>query len=123
MTFEDLTPVEQQQECYSEMHKSLYGFRPRHATAEQWASLEWLDAQIAELVKVAPAIQAADAAREQARITRFEGAVTRTMAAGKCDRTTAIRWIMDAEDEDCRRDPEYFEYTMGLPYGYLKSHP
>jgi cephalosporin-C deacetylase-like acetyl esterase len=38
--------AEELQGYYSDFHKDFYGFRPRGATEEQWASKEFLVAQI-----------------------------------------------------------------------------
>lgn len=45
-TWNELSEVEQLQEIYSDTYKSAYGFRPRHATTEQWNSVEWLQEQL-----------------------------------------------------------------------------
>ena len=37
-TFED--------NLFSDLHKDAYGFRPRHATTEQWNSVKWLQEQL-----------------------------------------------------------------------------
>jgi len=34
------------QDIYSDIYKDVYGVRPRHMTAEQWSSLEWLKAEL-----------------------------------------------------------------------------
>ena len=45
-TWDELSEVEQLQEIYSDVYKSAYGFRPRHATTEQWNSAKWLQEQL-----------------------------------------------------------------------------
>ena len=44
--WEELTLVEQLQETWSDFYKSVYGFRPRFASDEQWNSADWLQAEI-----------------------------------------------------------------------------
>lgn len=45
-TWDELSEVEQLQCIYSDVHKDVYGFRPRHATTEQWNSVKWLQEQL-----------------------------------------------------------------------------
>ena len=45
-TWDELSEVEQLQCVYSDVHKDVYGFRPRHASAEQWNSVKWLQEQL-----------------------------------------------------------------------------
>jgi hypothetical protein len=39
------------------------------------------------------------------------------MGAG--DRKTALRWMIDSEEDYC--DSGYMEYSHGLPYGYIEK--
>ena len=48
-TWNELTEAEQLHCIYSDNHKDVFGFRPRHMTAEQVASVEWLKNAIAKL--------------------------------------------------------------------------
>lgn len=115
------TELEEAQQLYSDFHKELYGFRPRSATADQWADLAWLQAQIADLDRAAVGIRAEEAAQEADAIATFEAAVARSMQAGAPDRATAVRWLREATgDEYAMYDDGMFEYANGLPYGYLK---
>lgn len=116
-----LTDLQDAQQFYSDFHKSLYGFRPR-PSAEQWMSLTWLEARIAELHAAAPAIEAEERESERLAIAAFETLVQNTMALGAGDRATAIRWLRDATGDDYAiNDDGYFEYTHHLPYGYLRE--
>lgn len=116
-----LTPLEEAQSYYSDFYKELYDVRPRHATAEQWNSLEWLEKQIAALQEDAPRVAAEHRARENAAIERFEALVKTTIEAGAGNRVLALKWLREAQnDEHAEIDDEYFEYCHGLPYGYLK---
>lgn len=115
----EYTPLEEAQSFYSDFYKELHGFRPRFATAEQWNSLEWLEAQIKDLHAYAPIVEAEEAAREKEEIERFEALVATTIEAGAKDRESALRWIMDASD--CDGDWEYLCYQHCLPYGYFKK--
>lgn len=121
-SFAALSEVEQLQSLFSDYHKSVHGFRPRFGTDTEWNSIQWLEAQVAQLDAVAPAIEAQEAAAEQAAIARFEAQLQATVAAGAGDRATAIRWLVEAEGDDyCTFDPDYFCFLNGLPYGYIKK--
>jgi len=48
-TWNQLSEAEQLHCIYSDTHKDVFGFRPRHMTPEQVASVEWLKNAIAKL--------------------------------------------------------------------------
>ena len=45
----ELSETEQLGSIYSDAHKDVFGFRPRHMTVEQLTSVEWLSNAIAQL--------------------------------------------------------------------------
>jgi hypothetical protein len=45
-----------------------------------------------------------------------------TRKFGNCDRSTAVRWLLEGEFPD-NQDESFFEYNHGLPYGYLRNFP
>ena len=46
-----MSELEILQDIYSDIYKDVYGVRPRHMTAEEWSSLEWLKAELDSLRK------------------------------------------------------------------------
>lgn len=111
-----LTEREYQIEHIVNLHKSAYGFKPRWEWDEM--SDSDLDAEAERLSVEAKAEAKREDEREALRVAEFEGMVADTIAAGAKDRETAIRWLRDAEG--ATDGPlDYFEYLMGLPYGYL----
>ena len=48
-TWNEMTETAQLGCIYSDSHKEVFGFRPRHMTPEQMASVEWLKNAIAKL--------------------------------------------------------------------------
>ena len=48
-TWNEMTETAQLGCIYSDSHKEVFGFRPRHMTPEQLASVEWLKNAIAKL--------------------------------------------------------------------------
>jgi hypothetical protein len=109
------------EEQYSDLHKDVYGFRPRGENYSRWVNMtperkqeEW-DYLVACL-----AIELAnEKAAEQESIKLFEARVLELIAYGAKDRETAIRWISDAHE--CNGDDEHLEWHLGIPYGYLSG--
>lgn len=104
----------------SDVSKSATGCRMRYDISEM---------SIAELEELCTYWgEASDRAVERERkeqeeaVARFEARVTNIIECGAGDRETALRWIRDAQDEfDRMYGDEYLEYSLGLPYGYLKK--
>ena len=113
-----------------EGHKDAYGMKGRHyglwtedgSVAPEW-TLERLEAEAASIEAAVVRSIEEDKQREDAAIVRFEMAVAATIAIGASDRETAIRWLADANGDlyGDRVDNSSFEYSHGLPYGYLKG--
>ena len=110
-------------DCYSDLHKDVYGFRPRGNAYVAWTHMtddekqaEWdrLCGRLDEVMKE-------QQEEEALAIVEFEKMVKKVMATGAGDRLTALRWIMDASD--CNGDWEYLCYHCHLPYGYFTQLP
>jgi hypothetical protein len=117
-SWDELTVLEQAQSTYWDMHKDAYGVRPRCIDTSAW-TIEDFEA---EFVILGQAIEAEDKARKEAEATAtvvFEQRIQSLIDAGAKDRTTAIRWIHEAEDT--QGDDEYLCYTLGLPYQYFRK--
>ena len=114
-SWSELSPLEQASWTYSDFFKEAYGFRP-HLDTSSW-TLEEFDMAFEELSKVCKENAAMRHAQEAAAVVRFEARIVDLIAIGAKDRTTAIRWI--AEAEDCGSDMSYLCFCLGLPYQYL----
>ena len=117
-SWEELSQLEQARELYWDMYKDAYGVRPRGVDTSTW-TLEQFEAEFEGL---GVAIEAEDKARKEAEATAtvvFEQRIQSLVDAGAKDRTTAIRWIHEAEDT--QGDDEYLCYTLGLPYQYFRK--
>lgn len=110
------TKLECLQSEFSDFYKEVHGFRPRWMTDEQWDSEEWLEAAIEDLVEESKQEAEREAEWRATNVVRFEQRVQEMIEYGAKDRATALRWIIDGEN-----DIDYVEYTNGLPYGYLKE--
>jgi hypothetical protein len=102
----------------SDASKDVNGVRTRfnykEATVEYlMAEVEYWNGRVIESIEE-------DRLREAAAIERFEALIAKTIDMGAKDRETAIRWLTSIDD--WYRDPDYFCYEYGLPYGYLNGH-
>ncbi len=100
-----------------DLYKEVNGIRPRWLNMADMSLEELTETYDRLLVDLAEE-QALEADREAVSITEFEDRIVRVIRDGAKDRETAVRWMREAED-DC--DDGYFEYSNGLPYGYLKT--
>ena len=100
----------------SDLHKDVYGYRPREAF---WA--DWDNCTPAEKQKTwdeycdaleANAIQ--EAVRETADIAKFEDRVQDVIAIGAGNRTTALEWIVGQETFYHIQDVEHFVWQQGI---------
>lgn len=111
------------EDTFSDLYKDANGFRPRshefyaddttpERKQEIWdATLEDLDEENKRHEEM----------RNEA-VVAFEAIIATSIEAGAGDRETALRWLREVEDDDYMKfDDGYFEYSYGLPYGYLKD--
>jgi hypothetical protein len=107
---------------YSDLHKDVYGFRPRHA---QFASMEEFDADFEALVNMLNKQMDEEAKQQVINRERFEQRVKDTMALVQgVDRVRAIEIIADADGE--LEDMKFYgyerlEYCYDLGFGYIKT--
>jgi hypothetical protein len=107
----------------SDLHKDAYGFRPCQNWWADWESMndEGKQQEWNSLLEAMDHREAQRASDEQNSIARFESLVAKTVKAGAATRADAVRWLMDGEDH-VSGDVEFFEYLMGIPYGYVNSN-
>jgi len=111
LKWEDLTELEQLAVDYSDLHKDVYGVRPRHTTG--WEVQSYKEA-IAELGKALEIQMEQDKKFQAEAIAAFE-----ELARSYGGIETAKRWQHQAYNTD--GDDEYLCYHLGLPYGYFKK--
>ena len=111
-SWNELTQLEQSECLYSDMYKDCYGVRPRFDQSS-W-TVEDYDREFAALAQELKMQEADDKVREAEAIARFEETVVNSIEFGAGSRETAIRWILNGE-----QDVPYFEFCEGLPYGYI----
>ena len=108
-------------DIFSDLHKDVYGFRPRGVTFE---SLEAFDAEYEYLVQRLNEQNDAEKIRQDANMVKFAQRVMETMELCNCDQRRAVEIIADAEGEleDYKfYGPERLEYTFNLKYGSIKQ--
>jgi hypothetical protein len=117
-SWEELSELEQAQSIYWDMYKDAHGVRPRGVDTSSWTLADFE----AEFVVLGQDIEAGEKVRVQAEqyaIFSFEKRISDLMLSGARDRTTAMRWIHEAEGT--MGDDEYLCYTLGLPYMYFRK--
>jgi len=99
----------------------VYGFRPRGKDVFSWSSKidSEKQAEWDGLVKAAEKAIDQERQDEEMAAEAFEAKIENLIASGANNRSTAIRWLMDAHD--CGNDSDYLEFQLGLPYGYLSG--
>ena len=96
---------------YSDFHKDVYGFRPRHDF--DFDVVKW-EQVFAELQSASERALAADQEQEAAQVALFEASITAMIDNGAGDRATAIRWYAQGENFQCDQDVEFWLYKQGL---------
>lgn len=108
-------------DIFSDLHKDVYGFRPRGVTFE---SLEDFDAEYERLVGCLNEKMDEDKIRQDANMEKFAQRVMETMELCNCDQRRAVEIIADAEDElDCYKiyGTGRLEWHFDLKYGSIKQ--
>jgi hypothetical protein len=110
-------------DIFSDLHKDVYGFRPRGVTFE---SLDAFDAEYERLVVRLGEQQDEDEIRQAANWTRFQDKLEaiRDLVAN-CSAYHAVELLADADGEldDFKfYGAERLEYTYDLRYGILKAY-
>jgi len=110
----NVSALESLQGTYSDLHKDVYGFRPRGTNI--WNDADALTHEIDYLCIQLERVMKEDEERQAIAVTDFEQRVTDTIALGAGSREDAIRWIAQAMNNP---DPDFLCYDLGIPYGYL----
>jgi hypothetical protein len=107
----------------SDFHKDAYGFRPNQAFWSWWQSATDAEKQaewdtLGEAMERREAMQQED---ERVAIVAFEKRVGTIMLCGAGTRERAIEWLQQSEGIMAIGDEAFFEYLMGIPYGYIRK--
>lgn len=105
---------------YSDLHKDVYGFRPR-GYSNKFASQEEFDAEYAYLIKCLKENMERDTQVQQENCATFEAVIAnvRSFVQGATCHD-AVRYIM--QQLDCEMyGYDFVDFEYGLPYGYTKK--
>lgn len=108
-------------DIFSDLHKDVYGFRPRGVTFE---SLEDFDAEYERLVGRLSEQMDEDTIRQNTNMEKFAERVMETMDLCNCDQRRAVEIIADAEGELDAYEfygPERLEWVFDLKFGSIKQ--
>lgn len=108
-------------DIYSDLHKDVYGFRPRGIT---FASIENFDADFKNLAEKLSVQIDEDAIRQSANLEKFKERVAETMLLCNCDKVRAVEIIADAEGE--LENLEFYSYErlewyFDIKFGDIKQ--
>ena len=118
-TVEDFKRYELETYIY-EGHKDAFGTKGRHYDFKNM-TMEELKAEADYISKAVKNAMEEEAEAEKASVNEFEKRVSDTIESGAGDRTTALRWIMQAENMENEYDAGYICYCLNLPYSYEKE--
>ena len=102
-------------ELISDLHKDARGFRPREGFWQTWSDSS---PQRKELIwkGLIAEMEEAETERlmiEQINLDKFRATLRGLIVEHQVDWVTALRWLMDAEDEP---EMEYFLWKQGLSW-------
>jgi len=118
-TVEDFKRYELETYIY-EGHKDAFGTKGRHYDFKNM-TMEELKAEADYISKAVKNAMEEEAEAEKASVNEFEKRVSDIIESGAGDRTTALRWIMQAENMENEYDAGYICYCLNLPYSYEKE--
>lgn len=108
-------------DCYSDLYKDVYGFRPSSDNYRWWVSLSDDEKQV-EWNHLCEALeQTVEAEKELERHYHvdFEMKISKLMGSGAATRKQAVQWLYDSIDDPY--DYDYADWHFGLKYGTFRS--
>lgn len=105
---------------YSDLHKDVYGHRPR-GYSNMFASQEEFDSEYAYLLKCLEEVMERETQQQQKNCATFEAVVANVQSLVQgATRQDAVRYMM--QQLDCEMyGYDYVDFEYGLPYGYTKK--
>ena len=102
-------------ELVSDLHKDAYGFRPTEYFWEEWtqASDEVKQEIWDRLLVTMDEQEKAEQRREEQALVTFRATLRKVMNEQGVDWRTAMRWLMQADDE---QDVDHWLWKQGLSY-------
>ena len=103
-------------DLFSDLHKDVYGYRPRGATMEEWNSRtprqknELYNALCDEL----EAVTQDDERRAARNVFEFTGEILDMIELGAKDRTTALRWMTQEDKFYSEQCVSHWVWSRGI---------
>jgi|APSaa5957512622_1039677.scaffolds.fasta_scaffold130123_1 hypothetical protein len=103
-------------DCFSDLHKDVYGFRPRGIIMDNWNSMapEQKQARWDQLCAELEANSVFEKEQEAKAVKRFEARVQDVIELGAGNRTNALLWISQTETFYHIQDVEHFVWEQGI---------
>ena len=103
-------------DCFSDLHKDVYGFRPRGIIMENWDSMEPAQKQARwdELCEELEANNKFEKEQEVKAVARFQARVQDVIELGAGNYTNALLWIVGPETFYHIQDVEHFVWEQGI---------
>ena len=103
-------------DCFSDLYKDVYGFRPRGNAMDNWDLMgptrkqAYWDELCAEL----EANTISEKQQAENAVAKFKARVQDVIGLGAGDRTTALRWITGQEKFYHEQSVEHFVWEQGI---------
>ena len=103
-------------DTFSDLHKDVYGFRPRGIIMENWNMMpdEQKQARWDELCEELEANEKADRIALRNNIASHQNSVQNVIDVGAGDRATAISWMVSEEEFYHSQDVEHYVWNLGI---------
>jgi hypothetical protein len=103
-------------DCFSDLHKDVYGFRPRGIIMENWDSMEPAQKQARwdQLCEELAANNKFEKEQEVKAVARFQARVQDVIELGAGNYTNALLWIVGTETFYHIQDVEHFVWEQGI---------
>ena len=103
-------------DTFSDLHKHVYGFRPRGIIMENWNMMPDEQKQVRwdELCEELEANEKADRIALRNNIASHQNSVQNVIDVGAGDRATAISWMVSEEEFYHSQDVEHYVWNLGI---------
>ena len=103
-------------DSFSDLHKDVYGFRPRGIIMENWNMMPDEQKQVRwdELCEELEANEKADRIALRNNIASHQNSVQNVIDVGAGDRATAISWMVSEEEFYHSQDVEHYVWNLGI---------
>jgi len=104
------------EDCISDLHKDVYGYRPRGAWWDDWNNCSPAEKQKTwdEYCDALEVNMKAEAVREKEAVAEFKERIHQAQKWGARDYWDALRWITGCETFYHSQDVEHFVWEQGI---------